>query len=567
MSGVSARSVLMGFGLAGLLAACTTQAPPAPAPTAALPAADSKAQVTAAPSTGAAPTTAAAVPKAASPSPAAVAKIEPKGSVTLAFHSNLVPQWFDPQENPALTTPYLLDYLIHDSVVKSMPGNPFTPSLAESYELAPDFKSATFKLRPNIKFHNGEPVTAEDVKFTFEKYRGANAKLMQDKTASIETPDPRTVKFTFKEPFLDFLVLYGTPSSGAGWVVPKKYYEQVGPDGYKLKPIGAGPFKFVSATQGNIFETEAFTDYWRHAPYLKTFIIKTIPEEATRAAALKTGEVDLMTQAGGQVLDPIRNDPNLKIALTPCCSFWLTFPGLGRPDNPFNDLRVRQAIDLALDRKAIADAESFGLSPIEGNWIPEDYPGATKFQPQPYDIERAKKLMADAGLPNGFDAGSITPFPPYNSISERVMTALRPLGIQLKLNAMERGAFTQKATEGENAFGKGIVLWLSGASGDAASRFRVFGICPPKGVNSFMCDPTIDAKFAQYEASANKSERDRLLAELQQYVYDNHIFITLYKQVGVAAQGPKIANDPKEIWGSVLQYSFVAPYEDVRIKG
>src|SRR4029079_7145174 len=129
-------------------------------------------------------------------------------------------------------------YALHDALVKHLPGKTFAPSLAESYEIAPDYKSATFKLRAGIKFHDGQPVTPEDVKFTFEKYRGANAGILKEKTEKVEISDDRPIKFVFKEPFLDFMTIYGSPSSGAGCIVPKAYYEKVGPNGFKQNPIG-----------------------------------------------------------------------------------------------------------------------------------------------------------------------------------------------------------------------------------------------------------------------------------------------------------------------------------------
>src|SRR5205823_4364860 len=147
-----------------------------------------------------------------------------------------------------------------------MPGKDFVPSLAESYEVAPDNKSATFKLRPNIKFHDGSPVTPEDVKFTAENYRGASAGILKSKIDRIELPDNRTVKFIFKEPFLDFMTVYGSPASGAAWIVPKAYYEKVGKDGFKNAPIGAGPYRFVRQSPGQEVEFEAFPDYWRKSP-------------------------------------------------------------------------------------------------------------------------------------------------------------------------------------------------------------------------------------------------------------------------------------------------------------
>ena len=102
---------------------------------------------------------------------------EPTGKVTYGWQTSFVPTWFDPLENPAVTSPYIVQYALHDAIIKPLPGNPHVPSLAESYEVAPDFMSATFKLREGITFHNGDPVTPEDAKFTFENYRGANAQL------------------------------------------------------------------------------------------------------------------------------------------------------------------------------------------------------------------------------------------------------------------------------------------------------------------------------------------------------------------------------------------------------
>ena len=200
------------------------------------------------------------------------------------------------------------------------PARPFAPSLAESYEVAPDFKSATFKLRPNIKFHDGSPVTPDDVKFTYMNYRGANAKILHDKLDRIDAPDDRTVKFFFKEPFVDFMMIYGSPSSGAGWIVPKAYYEKVGKDGFKNNPIGAGPYRFVKQRAGSELELEAFTDYWRKVPSIKTLIFLGIPEVATRFAVLKTGEVDAAYAIQGDLFQTMRQDPEP--------------PGGGRPGQP-----------------------------------------------------------------------------------------------------------------------------------------------------------------------------------------------------------------------------------------
>ena len=279
----------------------------------------------------------------------------------------------------------------------------------------------------------------------FEQYRGANAQILHDKVERIETPDPRTVRFVFKEPFLDFLILYGSPASGAGWIVPKAYYEQVGPDGFKQNPIGAGPYAFVRQSGGTEFELEAFTDYWRKTPNIKTLIIRSVSEDSTRIAQLQTRGADLMNLVPGPLIDVVRQDANLQLAPVLGGPMWLEFPGFEDPASPYHDPRIRQAISLALDRQAISAAEEGGFSGFEGNWIPQDWPGAINRPMPEFNLQRAQQLMSDAGVPNGFDGGSVTPLPPYFSLAERVITSLRQIGIQLRLNQMERGPATLRS--------------------------------------------------------------------------------------------------------------------------
>jgi len=148
-------------------------------------------------------------------------------------------------------------------------------------------------LRSGAKFHHGDPVTAEDVKFSFERYRGTSHDLIKNRVAEVETPDPQHVRFKLKAPWPDFLTFYAT-ATGAGWIVPKKYVEKVGDDGFKNAPIGAGPYKFVSFTPGVELVLEAFDQYWRKTPSVKRLVFRSIPEETTRLAALQRGEVDIV---------------------------------------------------------------------------------------------------------------------------------------------------------------------------------------------------------------------------------------------------------------------------------
>ena len=199
-----------------------------------------------------------------SPAPAA-----PEGTMTIGVHVTLVSRWLDPADTEGLITPFMVLYAIHDALVKPMPGGLNTPSLAESWSVSKDGITYEFVIRKGARFHNGDPVTADDVKFTFERYRGSGNKLLKEKVKEVQIAAPNRVRFVLKEPWPDFMATYGTSATGAGWIVPKKYVEKVGEEGFKKVPIGAGPFKFVSFNPGVELVLEAFPDYWRKAPAVK----------------------------------------------------------------------------------------------------------------------------------------------------------------------------------------------------------------------------------------------------------------------------------------------------------
>src|SRR5262249_31302030 len=164
----------------------------------------------------------------------------PEGQMTLVLNVSTAARWFDPAESEALITPFIFYFMIHDALVKPLPGNPMAPSLAESWSASADGLSYEFVLRKGVR------VTPEDVKFSFERYRGASAKLLKERVAAVEIVDPHRVRFRLSRPWLDFMTFYGTPATGAAWIVPKKYVEKVGDDGFKRAPIGAAPYKLDS---------------------------------------------------------------------------------------------------------------------------------------------------------------------------------------------------------------------------------------------------------------------------------------------------------------------------------
>src|SRR5438132_2557896 len=293
---------------------------------------------------------------------AAPAAAAPEGQLTWGVHISLAPTWFDPAETQGLITPFMVLYAVHDAMAKAMPGSTAAPSLAESWQVSPDGRVYDFTLRKGVKFHNGDPLTSEDVKFSFDRYKGAAAKTLKDRVAAVETPDPLHVRFRLKNPWPDFLTFY-TAASGAGWIVPKKYVEKVGDDGYKKAPVGAGPYKFVSFTPGVELVMEAFDGYWRKTPNIKRLVLRVIPDESTRLAALKRGEVDIAYSIRGELAEEIQNTPGL--TLKPAVvqgTQWVYFPDQWDAKSPWHDERVQLAATLSLDSKCINDALTLGDS-------------------------------------------------------------------------------------------------------------------------------------------------------------------------------------------------------------
>src|SRR6266849_1648120 len=237
----------------------------------------------------------------------------PEGQLTWAVQVGLAPTWFDPAEATGILIPFMVYYALHDALVKPMPGNAMAPSLAESWSVSGDGLTYEFVLRRGVKFHNGETVSAEDAKFSFERYKGAAASTLKARVAAVEVVDSHRIRIRLKRPWPDFMTFYGTLATGAGWVVPKKYVEKVGDDGFKRAPVGAGPYKLVSFKPGVELVVEAHEQFWRKTPNVKRLVFKSIPEESTRLAMLKGGEVDLVYSIRGELAEELRSTPGLAL--------------------------------------------------------------------------------------------------------------------------------------------------------------------------------------------------------------------------------------------------------------
>lgn len=483
-----------------------------------------------------------------------------EGQLTWGVHITLAPTWFDPAETPGMITPFMVLYALHDAMVKPMPAGPQTPSLAESWSVAKDGLSYEFVLRKNARFHDGSPVTAEDVKFSFDRYKGTASKSLKDRVAAVETPDPGRVRFRLKQPWPDFLTFYSS-ATGAGWIVPKKYVERVGEEAFKKAPIGAGPYKFVSFTPGVELVLEAFEQYWRKAPSVKRLVLRVIPDESTRLAALKRGEVDLAYSIRGELAEELQRTPGL--ALKPAgiqATFWLYFPDQWDPKSPWHDRRVRQAASLALDRASINQALTLGHSKLTNSIIPSMF---DFFWPAPapvYSATRARALLAEAGHPNGLDAGDLYCDGSYSNLGETVLNNLQAVGIRAKLRPLERAAFFSGYSD--KKFKGGLIQAASGAFGNAATRLEAFVVTG--GAYVYGTYPDLDGLFQEQKAELDRKRREAILHKMQQILHERTVYAPIWELAFLNGVGPRVGESGL---GLIPGHAYSAPYEDVTIKG
>ena len=484
----------------------------------------------------------------------------PEGTLTWAVHISLAPTFFDPAETPGLITPFMVLYAMHDAVAKPMPGQAFAPSLAESWSLSKDGLTWEFVLRKSVRFHNGDVMTAEDVKFSFERYRGSGAKLLKEKVAGVDVVEPHRVRFRLKRPWPDFMTFYATPATGAAWVVPKKYVEKVGDEGFKKAPVGAGPYKFGAFRPGVDLVLEAHEGYWRKSPNVKTLVLKVIPDEATRLAALKRGEVDIAYSITGPLAEELKRTPGLLLKPTymPFTS-WLVPVDQWDPKSPWHDRRVRLAANLAVDREGINQASYLGLAKVASSMIPSQMEYFWQPPPPKYDPAQAKKLLTEAGYPSGFEAGELSGDMIYGSaIGEPAVNYLNAVGIRVRLRLMERAAYYTEY--GEKKL-RGVLYTGSAAFGNAATRLENYVIGGGRYV--YGSHPDMDGLFAEQANETNTRVRQQLLTKIQQMAHERLLFIPVMETAFLNGVGPRA-----EVHGLnvIPGFAYSAPYEDLKVK-
>jgi peptide/nickel transport system substrate-binding protein len=360
--------------------------------------------------------------------------------------------------------------LIHEGLVRKHPDGHYVPALAKSWEILNDGLIIKFTLNERAKFHNGEPVTANDVKFSFERGMRPELKFrllgpFRQTIDRIEVIDNHHLTIYFKVPFPG-LFEYSAQFFG---IVPKAYVEKVGDAEFAKHPIGAGPFKWVDYQQDVFIKAEAVADHYRKPPTVKTLEFKFAVDDATLMAMFKAGEADLV-QLPLAIYKDVMNDPKLKVVWAKYfAGFPIVFADLAFPNepSPFHDVRVRRAASYAINRKAICEKVLHGAAEPWGDVFAPYHPGVNlNLKPHPYDPEKAKALLKEAGYPNGFDTTFTSGHPAGDKLDVQAIAAdLARVGIKGKIVELEAGTYVRNLREKKlRGIFRGPAPWWTGHS-------------------------------------------------------------------------------------------------------
>ena len=479
----------------------------------------------------------------------------PSGVLKQAIHWGLSADWLDPATGGHASTGHLTLYLFHDALVKPMPEGNFAPCLAESYSISPDAKTYEFKLRTGVKFHNGDVMTAEDVIFSFWRYKAGQAKFIHERTEKVEAVNPHLVRIHFKEPFPDFLEYLAPGVSTIQWVVPKKYVERVGEAGFKKNPIGCGPYKFVEFVAGVKLVGEAFEDYWRKVPSIKRLEFYIVSEPATRLAMVKRGEMDVATLMQGVFYEDVKKDPNLRMLAPLSPTQWIVnITSQWDPKSPWADARVRKAASLAVDRKTLVDIHMPGCDPVGIIGFKED-PFSVPLPPDPYDPDGARKLLAEAGYPKGFPGGKFYPYQGgYWPYGEQVANYWKAVGIHVDSILLDRPAWFAQREGGKMKGG----IFIDPSSGPTIGGRLSYLF----GRTSYGIYPDVEALWDQYRREVVPKTRKELIGRIQRLIYERTMYIPLTTTNSPAAFGPRVKGNPYKIQPLIW---FTAPLEDMEL--
>ena len=429
---------------------------------------------------------------------------------------------------------------VFDSLVGRDADGKIVGELAESWRGLDD-RTWQLKLRRGATFHNGEPFNAEAVRFTFQRVLNPEQKSPNRATVSeverVDVVDDLTVDLVLRAPHAPFLVrLIDFP------MVPPKYTAEKGNQGLALRPVGTGPFAFVELVKDDHMIVEAFDKHWRGQPRIKRIVFKPIPEPFTRAAALRNGEVDLITTVPPTLAAELDKVAGVRVQRAP--STWQIYLGLNALKKPLSDVRVRQALNYATDVDAIIKNVMDGNGRrLEGPFTPNVFGFDASVKGYAPDPARARRLLAEAGYPDGVEVTLDAPAGRYQGdkeIAEALGGQWQKAGFRPKVQVAEWGAYFKKY------LGKQMLdAYLLGLGGPMQDADELYNLVSSKGRGLYYKNERVDDLFDQGRATTDPARRRKVYADLARAMVEDATWVFLMQQVDIYATRDRLVWTPR----------------------
>ena len=477
----------------------------------------------------------------------------PKGTLRVATQS------FGYESTDPIFWESFWGWAMYDPLLMFDPKGNVVGSVAESWKLSPDGKTWTFKIRKGQKFHNGDPLTSADVAFTVVRFSSKESTnpwspYLRNNFESVETPDPYTFIYKSQKPEPPLVVPFAWTR-----ILPKNYFEKVGQDGFRKNPIGSGPWKFSKFVSKTSFEMVANTNHWRQVPAFERVIDLMVPEEATRVAMLKNGEVDIATGLTIDRIDELKKlGYNLQtIGLSTVTN--ISFQGTWLTKGPTSDKRIRQAMSYAINRQELCDTYYKGYAKPGSRWFmtEESYGWDPSWKADPYDLNKAKALLKEAGYPDKFQNPVINIFVQSGTPQPEFMQAIvgywDAAGIQTKINILDPmgyGGYFFVRIKDENAPNVGsIIPWIFPSFFN--STYHCANMYKSTGVHSTGNDPKADELYTKATTELDPIKAKKLWVEFQNYAYDMWVNVGICYLPNFVVLGPNVGEFTSNAYASL----------------
>jgi peptide/nickel transport system substrate-binding protein len=438
--------------------------------------------------------------------------------------------------------------------------------IAQSWEESADKLQWTFKLRPNIRFHDGTALTADDVKFSIDSVLDPKAiGLLGPARAAfkeVEVKDATTVVIHLHQPVIFLPWNFSCATGSEGMILPSKYFQQVGADGFAKNPIGSGPYKVVRNAIGSLIQLEAVEWHWREGvPKFKTVTFLLVPEESTRLAQLRAGEADIIAVSREKVPEVkaagfnVFSKLNDQVVVVYMQQQW--------EQVPVADKRVRQALNLALDKAAILQFVFAGQGVPTAMYPIGSYGvvgGADpELQPYPYDPQKARQLLAEAGYPDGFETKIYSyvtaDLPELPRLSEAVADYLGKVGVKAKITSIDRAALSTKR-QAKTLSGELLPWSTPNRSVPIQIVTIINALHHSKAQFTSTAVPELDQMIERALAATDVKEVEKLVRDMHRFLYHNAHNITIGEIHTNYAANKKIAawNLGRNLYDNNLRY-------------